>query len=159
MSYQPIEEFMRLAIDDARFNLKMTTGGPFGACIVKNNEVLSISRNTVLAEDATCHAEINAIRTASRMLGTYNLEDCVMYSTTEPCPMCFSAIHWARIPTIIYGTSIDDALNTGFNELTISNETMKQLGNSPVEIISGFMKDECMELFTDWKQTKSNITY
>ena len=159
MPYKPVEKFMKLAIDDARVNLKMTTGGPFGACIIKNGEILSIARNTVLAADATCHAEINAIRTASRMLGTYNLNNCVMYSTTEPCPMCFSAIHWARIPTIVYGTNIQDALEAGFNELTISNEKMKQLGNSSVEIINGFMKNECMELFTEWMKTKSNIAY
>ena len=159
MIYQPIKSFMRMAIDDALVNFKMPTGGPFGACIVKNNDILAVSRNTVLAEDATCHAEINAIRTASRMLGTFNLENCVIYSTTEPCPMCFGAIHWARISTIIYGTSIEDALNAGFNELTVFTQTMKQLGNSSVEIIENFMRDECMELFTEWIKTKNNITY
>jgi len=91
------QEYMLLAIAKARKNFKSLAGGPFGACIVRHGKLLSVARNTVLKEDATCHAEINAIRQASKKLKSFDLSGCVVYSTTEPCPMCFSAIHWARM--------------------------------------------------------------
>lgn len=86
------EKYMRLAIQEARTNLKDIKGGPFGACIIKKNKVLLLSRNTVLENDATCHAEINAIYLVSFKLKTFNLSGCVIYFTTGPCPMCFGAI-------------------------------------------------------------------
>ena len=94
------DDFMRKAIAEARKNLLRPQGGPFGACIVKDGRVLAAARNTVLKDDATSHAEVNAIRLASRKLGTFDLTGCEIYSTTEPCPMCFGAIHWARIGTV-----------------------------------------------------------
>ena len=150
---------MRLAIQEARKNLKATDGGPFGACIVKNNKVLAIARNQVLKKDATCHAEINVIREASRKIGDFDLSGCQLYSTTEPCPMCFAAIHWARIGKIIYGTSIADVKRLGFNELAISNKKMKALGRSGVKIVKGFMVGECRRLLKDWDSLLEKQTY
>ena len=95
------KKFMRLAIQEARKNLKLTEGGPFGACIVKNGSVLAVARNTVLKNDATCHAEMNAIRIASGKTETFDLSGSVIYSTSEPCLMCFGALHWARIGPIV----------------------------------------------------------
>ncbi|MDD4352399.1 MAG: nucleoside deaminase, partial [Candidatus Gracilibacteria bacterium] len=95
---------MQLAIAEAAKNFTDLQGGPFGACLVKEGQVFALARNTVLRSDATCHAEINAIRAASQKLGTYDLTGCEIYSTTEPCPMCFAAIHWAKIGKIYYGT-------------------------------------------------------
>jgi tRNA(Arg) A34 adenosine deaminase TadA len=112
--------------------------------------VLAVSRNTVLKSDATCHAEVNAIRLASKKLKTYNLSGCRIYSTTEPCPMCFSAIHWARIGSIIYGNNIADAKKIGFNELSISNVSMKKIGKAKIKIIRGVLRDECNRLFGEW---------
>ena len=143
-------KFMRLAIREARKNLKSLEGGPFGACVVKNNKVLATARNTVLKNDATCHAEINAIRTASKKVKSFDLSGCRIYSTTEPCPMCFSAIHWARIETIVYGTDIADAKRLGFNELKITTKKMKAQGKSNVEIVSGFLRKECKKLLEDY---------
>jgi len=150
---------MQLAITEAKKNLKLLHGGPFGACIVKGNNVISVARNTVLKKDATCHAEINAIRIASSKFKNYDLSGCVIYSTTEPCPMCFSAIHWARIATIIYGTSIKDAKKIGFNELSISNVELKSQGKSKIKLIGNFLYDECKSLFKEWDKLEGKIIY
>ena len=141
---------MRLAVQEAKKNLKNPSGGPFGACIVKGNKVLAIARNSVLAYDATCHAEINAIRRASAKMRTFDLSGCVIYSTTEPCPMCFAAIHWARIDTVIFGTTISDAQKIGFNELRISNRTLKKIGRSRIKIYPGILREECFALLRKW---------
>jgi guanine deaminase len=142
---------MRLAIKEARKNLKAPAGATFGSCIVKARKAVAVARNTVFKEDATCHAEINAIKIASKRLKTYDLSGCVMYTTTEPCPMCFGAIHWAGINTVIFGTRIADAARTGFNELSISAAQMKRLGGSSVKVVGDFLADECGRLFTDWR--------
>jgi len=141
---------MLVAIEQARRNLKSRDGGPFGACIVKDGEVLSAARNTVLKNDATCHAEINAIRKASRKIGSFDLSGCVIYSTTEPCPMCFAAIHWARIDAIVYGTTTRQAKQIGFNELVITDARLKAIGNSRVVLIRSRLAGECRELFRQW---------
>jgi guanine deaminase len=142
--------FMARAIREARKNLLRPDGGPFGACIVKDGRILAAARNTVLRDDATCHAEVNAIRGASKKLGTFDLSGCAIYSTTEPCPMCFGAIHWARIGTVFYGTTIADAARAGFHELRISNARLKALGRSRIDLVPGFMRLECLDLFEAW---------
>ncbi|MFH1440733.1 MAG: nucleoside deaminase [Candidatus Omnitrophota bacterium] len=150
---------MKLAIKEAQKNFKGLEGGPFGACIVKGSKIISLARNTVLKSDATSHAEINAIRAASKKLKSFDLSGCVIYSTTEPCPMCFSAIHWARINTIVYGACIKDAKMIGFNELNISNYRLKNLGKSKIQIFSGFLRDECLRLFNEWNKLKNKVLY
>ncbi|MBA3045180.1 MAG: nucleoside deaminase [Candidatus Thermoplasmatota archaeon] len=150
---------MHAAIDKAREG--MGTGQtPFGACIVRNGEIIACEHNRVWGEtDITAHAEIVAIREACRKLGTIDLSGCTIYTTTEPCTMCFSAIHWARIGRIIFGASIGDAADAGFNELTISNEKMKEMGESLVDITGGFMRQECVELFTEFVSRPEKKTY
>jgi len=152
-------KFMRLAIKEARKNIKRMEGGPFGACIVKNGRVLAVTRNTVLKSDATSHAEINAIRIASRKIKDFDLSGCIIYSTTEPCPMCFSAIHWARIGTVIYGTTISDAKKIGFNELSITSSSMKKEGSSKVKLFSGCLKKECLRLIRGWGALENKVLY
>ena len=144
---------MRAAITAARQNLRRPDGGPFGACILKDGRVLAVARNTVLARrDPTCHAEIGAIRLAARRLGTHDLSGCRICSTTEPCPMCFAAIHWAGIDAVVYGTRIADVARLGFRELTISNRAMKRIGGSAVRIVPGVLRVECRELLRDWER-------
>jgi guanine deaminase len=155
----PAGRFMRRAIREARMNLARPDGGPFGACIVKDGKVLAVARNTVLENDATCHAEINAIRRASKKLGTFDLSGCEIYSTTEPCPMCFGAIHWARIGAVHYGTGIRDAAGAGFRELRISNEKMKTLGRSRIRLVPGFLREECLDLFKAWAARPGKKAY
>lgn len=159
MKTEPNPEFMRLALREAQKNLSDMRGGPFGACIVKGNKVIAVSRNTALKQDATCHAEINTIRKASKKLRNYDLSGCSIYSTTEPCPMCFSAIHWAKINVLIYGNDIADAKMVGFNELTIPSATMKKLGKTKLKIISGLLRDEVNQLFKKWSNLPNKKLY
>ena len=144
------EKYMRMAIAKAREG--MSNGQtPFGACVVKNGEVISCQHNLVWEEtDITSHAEIVAIREACKVLDTVDLSGCTIYSTTEPCPMCFSAIHWAKIDAIYFGTRIADAQEVGFSELTISNEEMKLQGKSSVQIIGDFMREENKKVFREF---------
>lgn len=160
MRSQAERKWMERALRSAREGLKRSEGGPFGAAIVRGNQLIAVGHNTVLKErDATCHAEVNAIRIASRKLKRFDLSDCVIYSTTEPCPMCFSAIHWARIAQVIFGTSFEDVAKRGFNELYIPSRKMKRDGRSPVRIRSGFMKKECLALLAEWDRKEDRQVY
>ena len=151
---------MRLAIRSAREGIKKPAGGPFGAVIVRGKQVVAVAHNTVLKDrDATCHAEVNAIRAASGKLKSFDLSACEVYSTTEPCPMCFSAIHWARLSQVTFGTSIADVQKRGFHELAISSRTMKRKGRSPVRIRAGFMRKECLALLAAWDKQLNKRTY
>jgi tRNA(Arg) A34 adenosine deaminase TadA len=142
--------FMQLAIDETRRG--MAAGqSPFGACIVKDGRVVACAHNVVLrACDSTAHAEVTAIRQACAALRTVDLSGCTIYSTTEPCPMCFTAVHWARIGRIVYGTSIADAQRAGFGELPISNEKMKAEGGAAVALTPDVLRDACARLFADY---------
>jgi guanine deaminase len=153
------EYFMRQAIKKAQQGI--TKGQtPFGACIVKKGDIVSCAHNVVWSStDITAHAEINAIRKACRKLKTINLSGCTIYSTCEPCPMCFSACHWAGIKQVVYGTKIADAKNFGFSELEITNQRMKQLGKSKMKIESGILRQENLELFKTWKQQLKSKAY
>ncbi|MEW6036242.1 MAG: nucleoside deaminase [Candidatus Micrarchaeota archaeon] len=152
------KRYMKSAIAVAENGVKKGNS-PFGSCIVKGNRVVAVAHNTVLTrKDATNHAEMNAIRAACRKLRSHELRGCTIYSTTEPCPMCFSAIHWAKIGAIIYGTGIQDVKRLGFSELTVSDRRMKREGHSRVRIASGFMRKECKELLARWK-ARSGKTY
>jgi len=115
-------QFLEKAIEISRISIEKG-GGPFGACIVRDNEIISLQHNTVTIDnDPTAHAEINAIRSAARKLGKFDLSECVIYSSTEPCPMCLSAIYWARIPIVYYATTRKDAEQIGFSDKTKSLE-------------------------------------
>ena len=144
------KEYMELAIEKAKQGIE-NGQSPFGACIVKDDKVISCKHNDVWsATDITEHAEINAIRDACKKLNTIDLSECVLYTTCEPCPMCFSACYWARISKIVYGTCIEDAKKFGFNELTISCSEMKRLGNSQIELVGNFLYEDNLELFNIW---------
>jgi tRNA(Arg) A34 adenosine deaminase TadA len=157
---KPQKKWMKLALASAGISIRKSEGGPFGAAIVRRHQVIAVEHNTVLKDrDATCHAEVNAIRIASRKLKRFDLSDCVIYSTTEPCPMCFSAIHWARISEVIFGTLIADVQKRGFHELTIPSKKMKRDGRSPVRIRGGFMRKECLALLAAWDRKADRKTY
>ncbi len=150
---------MRLAIQAGEVGVAEGMA-PFAACIVKDAKIVCCMHNHVWQDgDITAHAEIVAIREACRKLGTVNLSGCSIYSTCEPCPMCFGACHWARISKLFYGSSIEEAGSLGFNELTLTNRWMKEQGHSPIEIHSGLLKEECAELFRDWAKRPDKKTY
>jgi guanine deaminase len=153
------EFFMRHAIMAAREGME-SGQTPFGACIARDGQLIEYAHNSVWSDtDITAHAEINAIRKACGKLSRIDLSDCIIYSTTEPCPMCFSAIHWAKIPLIYYGTSIKDAKDAGFNELQLCNLDMIRYGKSKVKAVEGLLKKECLELFTQWLQRPDKKAY
>ncbi len=153
------ENFMQVAIEKARYGVQ-NGQSPFGSCVVKNGEVISSGSNTVWKDsDITAHAEINAIRKACKKLNSVDLSGCIVYSTCEPCPMCFTACYWARISKIVYGARIKDAKRFGFNEMLVSNEQMKSLSKSKIEIKVDFLRDECIEIFKQWALQKDRKTY
>ncbi|MBO6138016.1 MAG: nucleoside deaminase [Lachnospiraceae bacterium] len=112
-----MNKYMKLADDLARDNLKTNAGGPFGACIVMDGKIIGKGSNHVLANnDPTAHAEIMAIRDASRNLGSYDLSGCELYTSCFPCPMCLSASIWANIDKVYYGNTKEDADSIGFRD-------------------------------------------
>ncbi|MFA5246777.1 MAG: nucleoside deaminase [Candidatus Micrarchaeia archaeon] len=153
------EKFMRLAIKKTREGIK-SGQAPFGACIVRKGKVVVCRHNSVLKNtDITDHAEINAISSACKKLGKIDLSDCVIYSTTEPCPMCVSACHWARIPKIVYGARISDSAKFGFDEWPIPDAKMVELGKTHVELKKDFLRKECLNLFAEWAKKKESRAY
>lgn len=153
------EKFMRYALSLARAGVKKGQT-PFGACIVKDNKVLSTAHNKVWAKtDITAHAEIMAIEKACRRLNSIDLSNCVIYTTCEPCPMCFSACHWARISSVVYGVSIKDAKRVGFNELIISCLEMKKMGRSKITLIGGMLRKENLKLMKQWAAKNRRLLY
>jgi len=114
--------FMRRAIEIACENVK-NNGGPFGALVVKDGQIIAESGNSVVEDaDPTAHAEVNAIRKACKALGTHQLDGCEIYSSCEPCPMCLSAIYWARIDRLYFSASKLDAEDAGFLDRFIYDE-------------------------------------
>ena len=145
------ERYMRMAIAKAMEGIKAGQT-PFAACIVRDDEVLACEHNLVWQQtDITAHAEVVALRHACDEIKGIDLTGATIYSTTEPCPMCFSACHWARVDRIVYGAEIVDAVKAGFNELTVSNRELKHLGGSLIEIVPGVLRDECADLFHLWR--------
>lgn len=153
------EKHMRKAIAAAREG--MAAGQtPFGACIVKGGRIIASAHNSVWADtDITAHAEVNAIRRSCGKRKAIDLSGCTIYSTVEPCPMCFSAIHWANIDRIVYGAAIGDARAAGFRELTISNRRMRAMGKCTVKVSGGVLAKECRELLSAWSSRGSGKVY
>lgn len=141
---------MQLAIAAARRSI--TKGqSPFAAVIVRKGEIVADTHNHVrLSTDPTAHAEVMAIRDACRAMKTIDLSGCEMYTTCEPCPMCASAIHWARLDAVHFGATIADAAKAGFNELHVPIGTLYSTGGSTVRVISNVMQRECAGLFDEW---------
>ena len=115
-----MNEYMKIAKEIAENGMNHDEGGPFGAVILKDGELIAVAHNTVIkTNDPTAHAEINAIRQASQKLQRFDLSDCILVTSSEPCPMCLSAIIWANIHDVYYGTDLKDAENIGFRDQKI----------------------------------------
>jgi tRNA(Arg) A34 adenosine deaminase TadA len=144
------EDFMRLANQKTREGIERGQN-PFGACVVKDGQVVSLEHNQVRAlMDITAHAEVVALRAACKELNTIDLSGCVVYVNAAPCPMCFTACHWAKIAQVVYGALLEDVAAIGFNVPTITPETMAEVGRSPVRVVGGVLRDECRDLFRFW---------
>lgn len=151
-------ELMRKAIRLSEENV-VNGGGPFGAVITRNGEVVATGTNRVTADnDPTAHAEVNAIRNAAKALGTFNLSDCEIYTSCEPCPMCLGAIYWSRIKRIHYSCTKADAKDAGFDDSFIYDELSlpQDKRHLPVETL---LRGEALEAFRIWKEKEDKTEY
>lgn len=155
----PIKDFMEQAIKLSIDNVINAHGGPFGAIIVKNNNIIAQGVNLVTAtNDPTAHAEITAIRAACKILRTYHLTDCIVYSSCEPCPMCLGALYWAHIHTIFFANTRDDAAAIGFNDAFIYHE-LQLPREQRSSNIQQFMRKEALRAFQLWQTKENKIHY
>lgn len=151
--------FMREAIRLSVENVKSGRGGPFGAVIVKNNEIIARGVNAVTAEnDPTAHAEVVAIREACKKMGTYQLEGCEIYTSCEPCPMCLGAIYWARPSKLYYGNTKADAATIDFDDHFIYDELELPLEKRKLKAFQ-LLPEEAKTAFELWKQSIIKIQY
>jgi len=151
--------FLTAAAKEAERGIRNHEGGPFGSLLVLRGKIIAKAHNTVLkTKNPTRHAEINAIGMASQKLKTPFLTKSFLYTTTEPCPMCFAAIHWARIDTLVYATTIEDVKKLGFNELVISSKKLKLWGKSPIKLIQK-KNNQCSGLLKTWNKQPNRQTY
>jgi guanine deaminase len=151
-------EFMKRAIELSIKSVNAGTG-PFGALIVKNNKVISEGFNTVtLAKDPTSHAEIVAIRNACKILNNFSLEGCELYTTCEPCPMCMSAIYWARLNKIYYANTRNDAQKIDFSDALIYEELNKTIKERKIPM-NQMMREEALKAFEMWDKKEDKVKY
>lgn len=153
------EKFMLKAIALGKENLEHFNGGPFGAIVVKDNKIIASGVNTVTTDhDPTAHAEVNAIRNACKTLNSFQLEDCEIYSSCEPCPMCLGAIYWARPKNLYFGASRSDAAKAGFDDEKIYQELAIDVKNRELPTKQIHIP-EALELFEMWIQSENKIDY
>lgn len=151
---------MQLAIEESRANItnNYKNGGPFGAVIVKNGKIIASAHNTVIeSADATAHAEINAIRQASKILNTNDLSGCTLYTSAEPCPMCLSAIIWANIKDVYYANTRKDADNIGFRDDVIYEYING--GNAHILNKHHIESEEALEVFNNFEKINEKNIY
>lgn len=152
-------EYMRMAIALSEQNVAQGLGGPFGAVIVKGDQVVAASANTVVpSNDPTAHAEVSAIRLACQELNTYNLEGCVIYTSCEPCPMCLGAIYWARIEKIYYANTKSDAAAIGFDDQFIYEELDRPKEQRKLPVVE-MLRDEALGAFKAWETSVAKTHY
>ena len=153
------EEFLRGAIQLARDGMITGQGGPFGAVIVKDGQIVGRGCNQVTStNDPTAHAEIVAIRDACRNLGTFQLSGCALYASCEPCPMCLGAIYWAQPSRIVYGAFHSDAAGAGFDDQFIYDQLAKPRNQRHIPM-QQLLRDEADAVFREWVTMKKRVNY
>jgi guanine deaminase len=151
--------FMPRAIQLSIENVQSGHGGPFGAVIVKDNRIVAEGVNQVtLTNDPTAHAEMLAIRTACQKLGVFELKDCELYTSCEPCPMCLGAIYWARLSRVYYGNLAEDATQAGFDDSLIYREIARPHAERAIPMIQ-MMRQEALAAFRAWKDLPGKTAY
>ncbi len=152
-------DLMRRAIALALENVRTARGGPFAALVAKNGNVIGEGANSVTAtNDPTAHAEVVAIRAACRALGTFQLIDCELYTTCEPCPMCLGAIYWARPTRVFYAGVAADAADAGFDDAFIYEELRRPPESRRIPMTQ-LMREESLAIFAAWKQQPNKTQY
>ena len=159
MDFAEQSKFMKAAVREGRKGLENGDGGPFGAVIVRNGEIIASAHNEVIrTSDPTAHAEINAIRKASALLKRFDLSDCEIYTTCEPCPMCFAAIHWAKMTRMYYGCDRKDAAEIGFDDNFIYQVIMGRADK--IQVSSEQLgRADCLALFKSWTEIENKTQY
>lgn len=154
-----MNKYMKMAVEEAFLGMRKGDGGPFGAVIVKDGEVIARAHNEVLkTNDPTMHAEVNAIRKATQKLGRFDLSDCEIYSSCEPCPMCFAAIHWAKMKSLYVGASRYDAADIGFDDQYIY-DVINQTATTQQVHIETIDCEECKTPFKEWVEMEEKTQY
>ena len=159
MNTEQQEAFMREAIQLSLSNIHSCTGGPFGAVIVREGQIIAKGANSVTAtNDPTAHAEVVAIRQACEKLQTFDLSGCEIYASCEPCPMCLGAIYWARLDKLYYANTKSDAAAIHFDDQFIYEELEKPLDQRSL-FTRQLLRDEALEAFKTWSQMDQKIEY
>ena len=158
-----MNKYMEIANDLARDNLNTKVGGPFGACVVRNGEIIGKGSNHVLSDnDPTAHAEVMAIRDACKNIGSYDLSDCEIYTSCYPCLMCLSAIIWANIKTVYYGNTKEDAERIGFRDDFIY-DFINDLKNNGHDLnildLKSIDHEETIKVFEEYQKDNTNEIY
>ena len=150
---------MQKAIELATDNVTSGCGGPFGAVIVRNGEIVATGVNCVTANnDPTAHAEVTAIRAACTALGSFQLTGCTIYTSCEPCPMCLAATYWARCKAIYYGCNAADAAKAGFDDAFLYGEMKKPLAERSLPI-TNMCPEEAWQAFAAWIESPMKVEY
>lgn len=151
--------FLKLAVKLSAKNVQKNAGGPFGAVIVRQGEVISRGVNGVTASnDPTAHAEVVAIRKACKKLKSFDLSGCILYSSCEPCPMCLAAAYWARVEAIYFANNRKDAAAIGFSDQDIYNEFQKELKDRQLPIHE-YPLEGAIDVFRDWQKSAVKVRY
>jgi tRNA(Arg) A34 adenosine deaminase TadA len=152
-------KFMQRAIELARTGMESGAGGPFGAVVVKNNEIIAEGWNRVTSSnDPTAHAEVTAIRAACEKLGSFQLDDCVIYTSCEPCPMCLGAIYWARPKKVYYACNKQDAADIAFDDQFIYDEIEAPINSRQIPF-QQVAQAEALEVFKAWADKVDKTEY
>jgi tRNA(Arg) A34 adenosine deaminase TadA len=153
------QKFMREAIRLSIEMMRRGKGGPFGAIVVKGNRIVGRGCNQVTSEnDPTAHAEIVAIREACRRLNTFQLEDCELYTSCEPCPMCLSAIYWARLKRVYYANTRKDAARIQFDDDFIYTEVSRPIARRTLKM-KPLLRAEALAAFREWEEKADKVRY
>ena len=155
-----MNEFMDVAIDLSDDNFEKNYGGPFGACIVKDNKIIGKGINRVIKNnDPTAHAEVEAIREACKTINSYDLSGCELYTSCYPCPMCLSAIIWANIKKVYYANTKEDAADIGFRDDYIYDFITKGMSDKNILDLQELDREDAIKVFEEYKKSKDKIEY
>ena len=154
-----VDRFMERAIALSIENVRSGSGGPFAALVVRDGSILATGTNQVTTMlDPTAHAEVVAIRAACQAARNFQLIDCELYTTCEPCPMCMGAIYWARLAKVYYANTRDDAARVGFDDSLIYDQLELSPGQRKIPMHQ-LMREQALEAFREWERSPAKVKY
>lgn len=154
-----LDRFMERAIALSIENVRSGAGGPFAALVVRSGSILAAGTNNVTSMlDPTAHAEVVAIRAACQAAKNFQLADCELYTTCEPCPMCMGAIYWARLAKVYYASTREDAAHIGFDDSLIYDQLALPPGERKIPMLQ-LMREQALEAFQEWEKSPAKVKY